>query len=90
VAEMYFPLLPCPSPIQACQHHLTKTRDDGTTLTLSEFRVFLNEQREIISNRQLVGQSFVVAPADPLGWTGSVTYTHTFSGVKDGRTLWGL
>ena len=57
--------------------------------TFSEFRSFLNREREAISNRQLVSQSFVVAPADTLGWTGSVAYTHTFSGIQDGKDIVG-
>jgi len=63
--------------------------DDGTPLTFTSFRTFLNTQRETVSNRQLVSQSFIVAPADALGWTGSVAYTHTFSGVKDDETIVG-
>lgn len=49
----------------------------------------MNKEREAISNRQLVSQSFVVAPADPLGWTGSVAYTHSFSGIQAGKEIVG-
>lgn len=77
------------SPLHVSYISLKHSSDDGTPLTFTEFRSFLNKQREAISNRQLVSQSFVVAPADPLGWTGSVAYTHTFSGIEAGKEIVG-
>ena len=53
------------------------------------FRDFVVTQRRAITNRQLLSQSFVVAPADPEGRTGAVAHTSLFSGVQHGKEVKG-
>ena len=45
--------------------------------------------RQAFSNRQLVSQSFVVAPADQEGETGLVAHTIHFSAISQGKEVTG-
>ena len=58
-------------------------------LNFRMFRDFVVTQRRAITNRQLISQSFVVAPADPEGRTGAVAHTSVFSGVQQGKEVKG-
>ena len=49
----------------------------------------MTETREQFSNRQLISQQFVVAPADGEGETGSVATTHHFSAIQQGEEVTG-
>lgn len=63
--------------------------ENGKPLNFRTFFDFIVSLRRDISNRQLVSQSFVVAPADEEGKTGQVAHTTHFSGVQDGKDVEG-
>ena len=51
------------------------------------FKDYLIKMRKRISNRRLISESYVVAPGDPEGKTGTVAHTFTFSGNIAGKPV---
>ena len=63
--------------------------DNGNPLNFAQFKKFLFQNRAALSNRFLVSQSAVVAPADPEGKAGQVAHTSHWTAVSDGAKIKG-
>jgi hypothetical protein len=63
--------------------------DDGKALNFAQFRTLLVQLRSEISDRQLLSQSAVVAPADAEGRAGQVAHTSYWTGVQTGKSVTG-
>lgn len=48
---------------------------------------FVANLRKAISDRRLVHESFVVAPANSGGQTGTVAHSFQFTGIQDGSNV---
>jgi hypothetical protein len=64
--------------------------NNGTPLNFKEFEKFLTQSRQEFSNRQLISQSFVVAPADAEGETGQIAHNIRFSAIQQGKEVKGI